>query len=198
MAIVQIDEADLLQYRQLHGAAQAILANPESRKLLQKAQKIVNPQARIPEVEIEERVQAEVGGVREELAKLTKRLDEDAQARQTTAQAAEITATWDKQKADLRRRGFTDDGIRKIEEHALAESIPNLRAAANDYLAQNPPPAPEAPSGFGSWDFFGEAREKDTYVEKMIEARGDNDGLLNKEIAATLTEFRSQNQGSRY
>jgi hypothetical protein len=198
VAQVQIDEAELLQYKQLHGAAQAILANPESRKLLHKAQKIVNPQARIPEVEIEEAVNAQVGGVQTELKALREQMVADAQAREAERQAAEINKTWDKQRSELRARGFTEDGIAKIEQHALSESIPNLRAAANDYLAMNPPPAPEAPSGFGSWDFFGEAPEKDTFVEKMIESQGDNDGVLNKEIAATLRDFRSGNQAGRF
>ncbi len=192
MPVTQVDEAELMQLRQLHGAASAILANPESRKLLQRAQKIVNPQARIPEVEIEEQVERQVGGVLAEVQKLNKRLDDDASERSVRHQAAEIQAGWDRQKSELRAKGFTDDGIAKIEQHALKEAIPNLRAAANDYMALNPPEAPQAPSGFGSWDFFGEAPVEDTFVPKLIESRGDNDAVLNSEIAATLTEVRSQ------
>jgi hypothetical protein len=192
MAIVQIDEAELEQYKRLHGAAQAILANPESRKLLHKAQKIVNPQARIPEVEIEETVQAQVGGVLAEVQKLNQRLDADKTEREQAAALATAQAGWDKQKFDLRAKGFTDDGIAKIEEHAVKEGIANLRAAAADYMALNPPPAPQTPSGFGGWDFFGEGPKEDTFMPKMLESKGDNDGALNNEIAATLTEFRSQ------
>ena len=197
MPSVQIDETELLQYRQLHGAAAAILANPEARKLLHKAQRIVNPNARIPEVEAEERVQAEVGGVREELAKISQQLAADRTEREAAGRAAELNAGWDRQKADLRRRGFTDEGLAKIEAHAIEQGIPNLRAAANDYIALNPPPEPNAPSGFGGWDFFGEAPEKDEFVEKMIAAKGDDDSLLNAEIRATLSDIRGQRPAMR-
>jgi hypothetical protein len=198
MAVVQIDETELLQYRQLHGAAQAMLANPKSRKLLQQAQLTVNPNAKIPEVEMEAEREGALAEIRKQNADVLAALQADREERAREKQMAEITGGWEKQKADLRRRGFTDDGIAKIEAHALSESIPNLRAAANDYLAMNPPAAPEQPGGFGGWDFFGgEAKEEDKFVEKMIASRGDNDGVLNREIAATLSDMRSQNTGIR-
>ena len=198
MAQVQIDEAELLQYQKIAGAAQAIMADPEARKL-HRAQKKVNPNARIPEVEIEERVESEVSGVRDEIAKLTKQISDERAERAAKEQESQITGQWEQQKRDLRSRGFTDDGIAKIEQHAIDQHIPNLRAAANDYLALNPPQSPEKPSGFGSWDFFsGQPEQEDTFVQKMIESKGDNEAVLNAEIGATLNEFRSQQPQRRY
>jgi len=198
MAAVQIDETELLQYRQLHGAAQAMLANPKARKLLQQAQLTVNPNAKIPEVEMEAEREGALADIRKQNAEVLAALQADRDERQREKQMAEITGGWEKQKSDLRRRGFTDDGIAKIEQHALSESIPNLRAAANDYLALNPPAVPEQPGGFGGWDFFGgEKKEDDQFVEKMIASRGENDGALNKEIAETLRDMRSNNTAVR-
>jgi hypothetical protein len=198
MAAVQIDETELLQYRQLHGAAQAMLANPKARKLLQQAQLTVNPQAKIPEVEMEAERESALADIKKQNAEVLAALEADRAERAREKQMAELTAGWEKQKSELRQRGFTDDGIAKIEAHALQESIPNLRAAANDYLALNPPAMPEQPSGFGGWDFFGgEKKEDDQFVEKMIASRGDNDGVLNAEIMATLRDMRGQNGAGR-
>jgi hypothetical protein len=195
MAQVQIDEAEFAQYQRLAGAARAMLDNPEARKHLHKAQKIVNPKAVIPEEDVREQVENEVQGLRGEMAKIAAQLAEEKAERDRTRQAAEITDGWEKQKRALRDQGFTEDGIEKIEAHALKESIPNLRAAANDYMALNPPPAPAAPAG-QSWNFLEQMGEleKDTYVEKLFESHGDNEQLLNKEIAATLSDFRAQNR----
>lgn len=195
MALVQVDEAELLQYKQLHGAAQAILANPDARKHLHQAQKIVNPNARIPEVEIEERVAAEVGKAKSELQSLADELRKDREERAAAEQAAKLTNDWERQKTALRSQGFTDDGLAKIENHALEEGIPNLRAAANDYLALHPPAEPVQSSGFGAWDFFGPdgTKEEDSFVKDMVAAGRDGDeGRLNREIHSALSDYRSQ------
>lgn len=198
MAIVQVDETELLQYRQLHGAAQAMLANPKARKLLQQAQLTVNPNANIPEVQIEAEREGALAEIRNQNKAVLEAIEADRAERARDKQMAEITGGWERQKAELRQRGFTDDGIAKIEAHALQESIPNLRAAANDYLALNPPAMPEQPSGFGGWDFFGgEKNEADQFVDKMIASRGENDGVLNREIAETLRDMRSQHTAGR-
>lgn len=198
MAVVQVDEAELLQYRQLHGAAAAMLANPKARKLLQQAQLTVNPNAKIPEVEMEAERETALESIRKQNAEVLAALEADRAERAREKQMAQITDGWEKQKADLRRRGFTDEGIAKVEAHALQEQIPNLRAAANDYMALNPPAAPEASTGFGGWDFFGgQAAEDDKFVERMIESRGDNDGALNSEISKTLSDYRSQHAAGR-
>lgn len=190
---VEID-ADVLQRQQgIVATLQRIAGDPNAKKLLQQAQKMAIPESVIPELDAHAAIAPELNEIKGALGKLNERLDNEAQERTRAAQAAQFQDGWDRQKSALRQQGFMDDFIAKIEDHASKEGIPNLRAAANDFLALNPPPAPASPSGFGGWDFFGNgSAADDKFVERMVEHRGDNDSILNAEIAAALADVRQQ------
>lgn len=198
MATVEIDEAELRQYQQLYQVAKTMNQNPKAKKFLLQAQKTAFPDAVIPELEADEQQQAAISGVLDEVKSLKAQLADDRAEREQRAEVAKLTQGWEQQRQALRQAGYTDEGIVAIEDHAQKEGIPNLRAAAHDYTALHPPQQPVQPSGFGSWEFFNDKpAEDDTFMKDMMASKGDNDGALNREIAATLSDFRGQSQSKR-
>jgi hypothetical protein len=198
---VEVDAEALAQVRAREATLQRIVAHPEGRKLLQQAQKTAIPDSVIPEFDARAAVAPQLTKIEEGFAALNKRLDDEAAERARAAEANKWTDDWNRQKSALRQQGFMDDFIVKIEDHAQKEGIPNLRAAANDFLALNPPPTPTAPNGFGGWDFFDSAGQEDKYVENIYASAspgepGGSERFLNAEIAAALADVR-QNQPAR-
>jgi hypothetical protein len=180
---VEIDEAEFAANRNLASLVQEMQGNPAARKLLEQAVKTVRPNARSPiteyQNETEERVMARVEA---RLAERDgKQADEDRQA--------QFRRQWEAQKAALREQGHSEETIAKIEAHAAAEGIPVLRAAALDYLKQNPPTS----SGTGRWNFFEQPAEGgDEYVKSLLANKGDDGGSVDSQVQRALDGARGR------
>ncbi len=192
MAKVEIEEADLLASNQVVASVRAMLANKDARQHVLKAQKIINPSAVIPEIDAAAPYDAALGEVNKTVAALQKRLDDDATARETEKKTNEFKDSWDKQKRELLAQGWSEEGVAKAEEHAQKEGIPSLRAAANDFLALNPPPPPATPSSAGSFNMFDAGSREGEQIKKIFESKGGDDMAVNAIVNETLAEMRGQ------
>ncbi len=192
MAKVEIEEADLLTNNQIVASVRAMLANPKSREHVLRAQKIVNPNASIPEIDAREPIDAALGEVNKNFAALQKRLDDQDAARETEKKTKEFADAWDRQKRELIAQGWSEEGVAKAEEHAQKEGIPSLRAAANDFLALNPPPPPATPSSAGSFSMFDAGSREGEHIKKIFESKGGDDMAVNAIVSETLAEMRGQ------
>ena len=190
MAVKEIEESEFLASQQVVQAFQKMLANPKARELVLRAQKTVNPDAVIPEIDARVPVEAELAKMREELAAdraERAKAKEDAEA-ERRKQA--FTDGWEKQKRSLIDSGYTDEGVKKIEEHAEKEGIPNLRAAAADWEKLNPPSTPAQPSGSLGYDIFNPPKTEEDDIKRLMESKGDNAMALDHMIAGALNDFR--------
>ena len=192
MAVRQVEEAELLALQGVTGTLNQMLAHPDSRKLVLQARKIVAPHAPIPELDV-------AAPVQKELAEMRKLLADDAAARKAERDDAETRRITDqfatnvqRQKAQLRAAGWTDQGIADVETFALERGVPDLEVAASHYEKLHPPAEPVRSTGSGSWGFFdnGAAEDDGAFVKAMIETRGDDEGALNREIQAALADVR--------
>ena len=193
MAVREIDETELLAYEQIKGVVAQIQNNPKARALLQQAHKMVNPKAPDPQPDP---LDAAVSPVKSEVAEIKAMLEADRAARADAERLAAFRSTWDNQKAQLRRAGWTDEGIEAVAAHAQERGIPDLEVAAAHYEKLHPPAEIAKPGG-GGWNFFDQKPEEDKFVDAMVASRGDDAVALDREINAALTEFRSQNQAAR-
>lgn len=191
MALVQVEETELLQSRQIAEALTKIAAKPEARRKMLEARKLAEPNVAIPELDAAAPVNEALAEIRKELAEeraaLKKQREEEAEQRKI----AEFRDRWNGQKSQLRSSGWTDDGIAEVEKHAQERGIADLEIAAAHYEKLHPPAEPVTPNGSGSWGFFGEQQaEDDTFVKSMVESRGLDEGALNKEIGLAIREAR--------
>ena len=144
------------------------------------------------EIDAAQPLMTEVSETKASLAAIQKRLDDDAAERRAANERSKFEAEWDKQRASLRKAGWTDEGIAQVEEHAQKEGIPNLRAAAADWEKLHPPGEPVKPNGFGSWSFLGaeNGSESESFVKELIESRGEASGATRKEALRAMQEVR--------
>lgn len=190
MARIEIEEADLLANQGVVNTVKAMLGNPEARKLVLKAQKIVKPDAVIPEIDAAVPFQTELEKMREESRALTKRLDDEKAEREARGKIDEFTTAWENQKSGLRREGYLTETIDEIEKLAKERGIPDLEAAAALHTKLHPPAEPASPSGFGSFNFFEPSEKEGEDMKKLLETRGESEGVLNTMIQKGLADVR--------
>jgi len=192
MAKVEIEEADLLANNQIVASVRAMLGNKEARQHILRAQKIINPKASIPEIDARAPVDEALSEVNKNFAALQKRFDDEKAERENEKKTKEFADAWDKQKRELSAQGWSDEGIAKAEEHAQKEGIPSLRAAANDFLALNPPPPPATPSSAGSFNMFDAGSREGEHIKKIFESKGNDEASTMAIVNETLAEMRGQ------
>lgn len=190
---IEVDETQFLGMTQTAKTVAAMLGNPEARKLVFQAQKIVDPTVAIPEIDAAAPVMSEIEKLRQEMAEERKsRAEEKAQA-EAAAKLDRFRAEWESKKRALRKQnGYTDEGIAAIEKLAEERGIADIEAAAALFDRLNPPTQPIAHPGVGQWSFFEEPKEDTSgkYLHDLLATRGGNDTVLAREVGAALADVR--------
>lgn len=190
-----IDESEYNNLVALRGVAAKMVAKPESRRLLEQAQKLVDPNAATPLLD-QERLQAEpLTALKTEMqAKidaLQKERDDEKRDNALNAIAARQTTDF----AKLRKGGYTDEGIAAIQKLMEDEGITKVDNAVAIFERANPPAMPSTPQGGltgSSWGFADVNAESDKSIQELIATRGQNDSVSDRMAAAALNDFRSR------
>ena len=192
MPVVEVDEAELLQHRTLSRVAGAIMANPQAKKLLQKAHKLVDPQARTPELDIDEVVESKVGDIAKELRELKAQREAEKAENEQRQTITALTTAIETGIEKLRHSGWTDEGIKGVRELMNEKGILDVEDAAVLFEKKHPPPVPNTPSGSGSWGFldFDEKADGAEDLKRLIETRGESEPLLRKMTNEALAQVR--------
>lgn len=207
MAKVEIEESDLLNMRHVAGVVETVMSDPESRRQFLHIAKARNPKLSIPEVDAAAPVMAEVRGITskmDEFMAAQQKAEEDRQKKfdefmakqaedrrlaEEQAQVQKFQQTWAEQEAELRKEGWRTPGLDQVKQFAEANGIANLKIAADAFERRNPQPGPvESRPG---WNLFQGPAEEDTFVKDQMQAQGNDDSRLDREIAATLAEIRA-------
>lgn len=187
-------EEEILRNAKLHGTVATILANPKARKLVEQAHKLVDPNAPTPTLDqdkpLDERFAAVTNELKEFKDSVAKREAEDETRRKTES----ISARVEEGIAELRRAGWTDDGIKGVRELMDKEGILNVKIAADHFEKLHPPQVPVKQSGVGGWNFLEQVPDGDADIKALIASKGDNELLVNKMANDALSEFRGSTQ----
>lgn len=191
MPMVEVDEAELTRSRQIVGFVQAALNNPKTRRKLLEADKALNPDKAIPELD-------ETNPVYEKLSALEAKLDADREERakaDADRKASEDKAEWDRRwgrgQQTLRDLRVSDEAIGEIEKLMHERNIVDHEAglALFEKLHPPPPPAINGSSRFGWFD----APEKDAPDMKLL-LEQNYDEFLNQAIPKAQAEYRATGQ----
>lgn len=193
MPKVEIDEAEFLRLSKLNNFVHAGLQNPEAAKLIEKAAKMIDPNIKTPRLDQEAAIQTPMQQMQEQMSALSKKIDDDAAARTQNQTLAALNKTRDDGIRELRRTGWTDDGIKAVEKLMDEKGILDPLDAAAIHEKHHPPQAPAMPGSSGGWN-FAEAVQDDSDVDlkKLIETRGEADAVVNSIAHKALAEVRSQ------
>src|ERR1700744_5574375 len=114
--VVEVDEQEYNQMVALRGVAAKIVAKPESRRLLEQAQKLVDPNAATPMLDEEARAAAPITAMQkkfdDELAALKKEREDEKREATLAAIANRQSAGISK----LRQAGYTDEGVAAVQK----------------------------------------------------------------------------------
>lgn len=191
---IEVDETEYLALQQVAGLMNNMLGNKDARGLIQRATKIVVPNASIPEIDAAEPIMGEVKKLRDELEAEKKARAEEKAQEDAARKTRKFQNRWERDKQSLRDEGWMDDAISGAEKFAEEHGIPDLEAAALKYAKTHPVPQPVTPGGMTNFNLFEPAPESDDTMKKLMDGRGDDPSALNSMINKALTDIRG---GSR-
>jgi hypothetical protein len=114
--MVEVDEGEYNQMVALRGVAAKIVAKPESRRLLEQAQKLVDPNASTPMLDEEARVRAPVEALEKNLTEKLAALEKERAEEKREANLAAIATRQTAGLAQLRKQGYTDEGVAAVQK----------------------------------------------------------------------------------
>ena len=199
MANVELDEVELQRLQKQDRTVHTLMANPKSKRKILEAYKEHDPNARIPELEMEEAARAPVNALEKTVTELRNELAADKKARDDEKRLSALTNTVEGGIAKLRRAGWTDDGLTEVRKLMDERGILDPEIAAAYYEKQHPPQNPANPSGVGGWNFMDAPAEDDTYVKAITASKSaaDSEQLVMNEARKALNDFRQQNAARR-
>ena len=192
MPNVELDEVELQRLQKQDRTVHALMANPKSKKKIFEAYKEANPDARIPELEMEEAARAPVAELAKTVKELQTNIETDKAEREKEARLAALNGSVESGMAKLRKAGWTDDGLVEVRKLMDERGIIDPEIAAAYYEKQHPPQTPATPSGVGGWDFMAAPAEDDSYTKQLLSSKSaaDNEQLAMNEAHKALNEFR--------
>ncbi len=197
MPTVEVDELQLQQSTKLRQAFEALMKNPKSRRKVLEAQRIIEPDAKIPELDEPDPLEAATKPLADKVAELQKQIEDDKAARERDGRLSQLQTLKDTGIKKLREQRYTDDGIKAIEKIMEDKGILDPLDAAAIFDRDHPPQAPVQQSGgTGGWNFTdlpsSTEDADDKYVDSLLKAgkNGISDGALMQRVGNTINEVR--------
>jgi hypothetical protein len=193
---IEVDETVWNNTRGVVGLADALLKNPKTRRKYLEAVKEIMPNASIPEIDAAAPIQAHVSDIDKKMSDFMSKIDErlsksdEARARRT------VDRSIDEGRKMLKSRGYTEDGIKKIEELMESESIPDYNNATKLYEFDHPLATPGRPSRANMFDFIDETsksgEQQNDYIKQLMATKGEDENVLNRQISSVLSDVRGR------
>lgn len=190
MAKIEVDEEDVRRLNGLQQTVSTLWGNPEARKLIQRAQKLVDPKAKTPDLDAEEQLVAPVKALEKKFEDYIAETKKTETERTQERQISELKSLQERGWEALRKEKYTDDGIKKIKELMDEKGILDPLDAAAIFDRANPPPAPVTPGGSGAWNFTELPKEGAEPFKALIDTKGQNDLTVDRMAWEAINEVR--------
>ena len=188
--LVEVDEAEILEARRMRDVLSKIVADPKRKAQLEQLHKAVDPSVPTPTVDQFKPVEDALTKMNETVEALRKERADEKAALEKERNLAALTSKVDSGLARLKQQGWMDDGIAKVKAIMEEKGLLDVDDAVAIFERRNPPPAPIAPGGSGAWNFLETPDDGDADIKKLIETKGNSEGLLNKMSNQALLEVR--------
>lgn len=195
MTMVEIDETQLAANTQLRDYVAKLMSKPESRRKMQEAQKLLNPDTVIPELDAAQPVLQAVQAVEKRFDDYRKEQEEKETKRTKDEQDNALKGKWSRGQSAAEQAGYKGDGLKKLEEFMQEKGIFDHELAIPAFERIHPPAQAAIPNGsMGQWNFFEQPKEDeggDKFMKAMMESKGEDDSALRAVINQTLSDDRS-------
>ncbi len=186
-------ELDVLEIQRLQKQDKTLLTlmgNPKAKKKIFEAYKEVNPDARIPELEMEEAARAPVVALEKTVDELKAQLAAEKSEREKAEKLAQLSGSVEKGMSKLKQAGWFDEDLKKVRELMDERGILDVDIAAAYYEKQNPPAEIATPRGHGGFNFVENVQEGEKDLKQLLDTKGNSEVLADKMAREALNEFR--------
>ncbi len=193
MPKIELDEEEVRRLAGLEKTVSTLWANPKARLLIQQAQKLVDPNAKTPDLDQQAQVMAPVEEVRKEFREYIAKTEAKEAEAEKTRTLNQIKQRHDEGIAVLRREHkYTDEGIKAVEALMEEKGILDPLDAAAVFERMHPPQTPVASSGgTGAWNFTDvQTGDGDVYAKKLFDSKGQLDAIVEQEARVSIQEVR--------
>lgn len=194
MALIEVEEAEINESRALASTLKSLMSNPESRRKVLEAQKIVKPDAVIPELDAAKPVLAEVSALRDEMTKWMKAQEEKEAKRVADDGKAQLVKRWTAGQALAKEQGYnTAEGLAALEKFMEERGIADHEVAIPYFEKIHPPAKSEAPVARG-FDIFKPESVTSADADMKLLLDQQFDRFLDVSIPKVLADVRSGNR----
>ena len=193
MAKIEVDEAEYNNMVALRQVASRMVSKPESRRLLEQAQKLVDPNAPTPFLDQEA---AQLAPVKELEKTVNERIEKFEKAREDERREQTLATIASNQEKAFNRlkteHRYTDEGVEAVRKLMETKGLIDVDDAVAIFERANPPQMPATPSGITgqSWGFNDFTAEADKSIQDLIATKGQNDQVADRMALAALNDFR--------
>jgi len=195
MPLIEVEESDY----HTAAAAKAVLdrlgGNPKTRRRLLEVVKEFNPDASIPELDAAAPLEAKVSAVEQALDERFSKLERQLADRDATES---FSSSIQKERKKLRKDGWDDDAIGKIEKLMEEEGFVNYAAAAALYEKSLPKAKQDETLGVDftkDWGFRPPSGESENPDLKLLFSDRTGKSWMNSQLRQYRTEKAAQKAG---
>lgn len=189
---VEIDETELVRHRRLANTVNTILSNPQAKRLVEQAHKLVDPKAATPTLDQDKVVNEPFEAFRKEFSEQLGAIKDTLAESKKISQLDALKRQHDEGISSLRKQGWTDEGIKAVETLMEQKGLLDPLDAAAIYEKAHPPAPPVTPSGGaqGAWNFTEGVTDDQADIKKLLDTKGQNDLIVERMAANVLADVR--------
>lgn len=195
MPLIEVEEGDYA----MAAAAKAVLdrlgANPKTRRRLLEVVKEFNPDAAIPELDAAAPLEAKIGEMEKALESKLSALENKLSEREATDS---FTSSIEKERKKLRKAGWDDEAIGKIEKLMETEGFVNYAAAVALYEKSLPKAKQEETLGADfvkDWGFRPPSEGAENADLKLLFSDRTGKSWMNSQLRQYRAEKAAQKAG---
>ncbi len=190
MAVVEVDETQWASATRVVGTVEKMLANPQTRRAILEAQKVLNPNLSIPEIDAPAAGMARIAQLEAALEAQRQAFEDDKKGRAEEKRRQTLEEKWDAGRNRLKRAGWSDEGISKVEKFMEERLVADHEVAAAAFERLNPEPAAVVTSSPNRFDLFATKNSGASDEASKMLLAGNDEGFLANMIPQTLAELR--------
>jgi len=198
--MIEVDEDAYNGSVKLRERLRRIASNPKNAAALEAMEKELDPSVSTPHLDQQKAITEPIEGLRKDLAEFKKGIEDERVKEQEERTKGALNAKWEAGRAWMLQNGFTEEGVKKIEEELMAPNgITDHKIAAAYWEKEHPTPPPAMPGGTGAWNFIDpqpDDKANDS-IKKLIDSKGQDNVVADRMARDALNEFRQQVAGGR-
>jgi len=198
MAMVEISEEEYARHKRVLDTVTKMARHPKAAKLLEQANKELDPNAATPIADADAKVREPVSALEKKIDEFIASQAENSKKADKDAKESALKEKWEAGRAELKKDRWNDEGIKALEDFMEKHGIVDHQIGLAAFEKIHPPPAPAMPVNTGSWD-WGQGENPDKTVDKLVETiggKGNPDPIVDRMAYNALSEFR-QSMGVR-